>query len=251
MGILQRVQALRNELPNTVCFIGVTKTASIDQIRAAYNAGVRDFGESRVQDAQNKILQLKDFQDVRWHLIGSLQANKVRSALKLFSWIHSVDQLDLALRIDRIAQELGVCPNILLQVKWLPDPGKKGFSPEGLLEALPQLDALEHVRVRGLMTIAPYGIAPSEQYSLFSHVKAFAQDLKNQAWQRLSMDELSMGMSGDYPQAIAAGATMVRIGRHIFGTDDPESAGSTESKGKTTSAASGPVQFSSIQEPTS
>ena len=244
MGILQRVQALRNELPNTVCFIGVTKTASVDQIRAAYNAGMRDFGESRVQDAQNKILQLKDCQDVRWHLIGSLQANKVRSALKVFSWIHSVDQLDLALRIDHIAEELGVCPNILLQVKLLPDPGKKGFSLEGLLEALPRLDLLEHVRIRGLMTIAPYGITPSEQYSLFSQVKALAQDLKNQAWQRLSMDDLSMGMSGDYPQAVAAGATMVRIGRHIF-APAPERMESERLE------ESGQVQFSSIQEPTS
>ncbi|MGA7953014.1 MAG: YggS family pyridoxal phosphate-dependent enzyme [Gloeobacterales cyanobacterium] len=243
MGILQRVQALRNELPNTVCFIGVTKSASVDQIRAAYNAGLRDFGESRVQDAQNKILQLKDCQDVRWHLIGSLQANKVRSALKLFSWIHSVDELDLARRIDRIAEELGVCPNILLQVKLLPDPGKKGFSLESLLEALPQLDLLEHVRIRGLMTIAPYGLTPSEQYSLFSRVKALAQELKNQAWQHLSMDDLSMGMSGDYPQAVAAGATMVRIGRHIFA---PEQEGNEATRLE----ASGQVQFSSIQEPT-
>jgi pyridoxal phosphate enzyme (YggS family) len=244
MGILQRVQALRDEIPNTVCFIGVTKTASVDQIRAAYNAGMRDFGESRVQDAQNKILQLKDCQDVRWHLIGSLQANKVRPALKLFSWIHSVDELGLAVRIDRVAEELGVCPNILLQVKLLLDPGKKGFSLEGLLEALPSLDLLEHVRIRGLMTIAPYGITPSEQYSLFSRVKALAQDLKNQAWQRLSMDDLSMGMSGDYPQAVAAGATMVRIGRHIFAPEP-------EGKERTRLEASDQVQFSSIQEPTS
>jgi pyridoxal phosphate enzyme (YggS family) len=196
-----------------------------------------------VQDAQNKILQLKDCQDVRWHLIGSLQANKVRPALKLFSWIHSVDKLDLAMRIDHVAEELSVCPNILLQVKLLPDPGKKGFSLEGLLEALPSLDLLKHVRIRGLMTIAPYGITPSEQYSLFSRVKALAQDLKNQAWQRLSMDDLSMGMSGDYPQAVAAGATMVRIGRHIFA---PKQEGNQDTRLE----ASGQVQFSSIQEPT-
>ncbi|AGY60118.1 YggS family pyridoxal phosphate-dependent enzyme [Gloeobacter kilaueensis] len=225
MGVPEQIHWLREQLPPSVRLVAVTKQVSVERIREAYDCGIRDFGENRVQEAEQKILQLTDLQGVSWHLIGSLQRNKVRPALELFDWIHSVDSLRLAERLSALIASVGRRPQLLLQVKLAADPGKAGWSKAELDEALPALAALPHLDIRGLMAIAPSGLSAPDTQDLFSQVASYAREIAGRAegnrWQSLRMEELSMGMSGDYPQAIAAGATIVRLGQILFGSRLP------------------------------
>jgi hypothetical protein len=197
--------------------IAVTKQVSTAAMRAAYQAGMRDFGESRIQEAEEKQRELSDLTDLHWHLIGHLQGNKVRKAVHMFEWIHSVDRLSLAQQVDRVAGELNLRPKICLQVKILPDPQKYGWTVEQLLADLPALDRCEHLDIRGLMSIPPLGLTAAEILQFFIQTRDLARQIQQQSWTRIQMTELSMGMSGDYPHAIAAGATMIRLGSIFFG----------------------------------
>ncbi|BAY51702.1 hypothetical protein NIES2134_107060 [Thermostichus vulcanus NIES-2134] len=216
--IRDRASHLKSTLPPHVRLIAVSKFMPAAAIRAAYEAGIRDFGESRVQEAASKRAELADLTDITWHLIGHLQTNKVRQALQLFDWIHTVDRWKLAERIDTLLKEMGAAsPRCLLQVKLRPDPQKYGWEKSDLEAALPQLDALLHLRCWGLMTILPLGLAPSEQLQVFQELRAWGEELSTKGWQQLRWQEYSMGMTQDYPLAVQAGATMVRIGTAIFG----------------------------------
>ncbi|BAC08590.1 YggS family pyridoxal phosphate-dependent enzyme [Thermosynechococcus vestitus] len=216
--IRDRASHLKSTLPPHVRLIAVSKFMPAAAIRAAYEAGIRDFGESRVQEAASKRAELADLTDITWHLIGHLQTNKVRQALQLFDWIHTVDRWKLAERIDTLLKERGAAsPRCLLQVKLRPDPQKYGWEKSDLEAALPQLDALLHLRCWGLMTILPLGLAPSEQLQVFQELRAWGEELSTKGWQQLRWQEYSMGMTQDYPLAVQAGATMVRIGTAIFG----------------------------------
>jgi PLP dependent protein len=215
--ISSRIAAIREQIPASVRLIAVTKQVSVDAMREAYAAGVRDFGESRVQEAAAKQSQLLDLPDITWHLIGHLQSNKVKKALELFEWIHSIDSLKLAQQCDAIANQMSLCPQVCLQVKLLPDPNKYGFSLPELLEALPELDRCQHLQIRGLMTIPPLDLNQAEIGTLFERTRQLAQEIQQQHWSRIQIQHLSMGMSDDYPQAIAQGATMIRLGSILFG----------------------------------
>ena len=215
--IASRIAAIREQIPASVKLIAVTKQVSVDAMREAYAAGVRDFGESRVQEAAAKQSQLLDLPDITWHLIGHLQSNKVKKALELFQWIHSIDSLKLAQQCDAIANQLSLSPQVCLQVKLLPDPNKYGFSLPELLEALPELDRCQHLQIRGLMTIPPLDLPPPEIDSLFKRTRQLAQEIQQQRWSQIQIQHLSMGMSDDYPFAIAQGATMIRLGSILFG----------------------------------
>ncbi|MGB3535636.1 MAG: YggS family pyridoxal phosphate-dependent enzyme [Microcoleaceae cyanobacterium] len=216
-AITQHINQIRADLPPKVRLIAVTKTVSVEAMRAAYQAGIRDFGENRVQEAQEKQTQLQDLVDIRWHLIGHLQSNKAVKAIELFDWIHSVDSLKLAKRLDRLAQELTRSPQVCLQVKTLPDPDKFGWSENELLRDLPQLNELQHIKIKGLMTILPQGLEQSETKQAFERTRTLSEQIRQQNWSQIQMQELSMGMSGDYPLAIGSGATMIRLGQIIFG----------------------------------
>ena len=146
-----------------------------------------------------------------------MQGNKVRKAVQLFDWIHSVDSLKLAHQIDRVATELGVTPKICLQVKILPDPDKYGWSIAELLADLPQLQLCHQLEIRGLMAIPPLGLNVDRVRELFDRTKALGAQIATQTGNKIQISELSMGMSGDYPQAVAAGATIIRLGSIIFG----------------------------------
>lgn len=222
-AIAQHILDFRQTLPPTVRLIAVTKQVSVDQMRAAYEVGVRDFGESRIQEAITKQAQLQDLQDITWHLIGHLQSNKARKALEHFQWIHSVDSLSLAQRLNQLAAELSLKPQVCLQVKILPDPNKFGWSVPELLAALPALDACQHLQIQGLMTIPPLGLTQSEVLQVFQQASVLVDKIRQQSWKTLNLQELSMGMSEDYPLAIQAGATMIRVGRLLFG-DYPKGA---------------------------
>ncbi len=204
-------------IPTSVKIVAVTKKKSVDVIRTAYAAGLRDFGESRVQETIAKQEQLQDLPDITWHLIGHLQSNKASKAVEHFTWIHSVDSLKLAKRLEQAASELSLCPQACLQVKMRPDPNKYGWDPEHLLADLPVLDQLSHLKIVGLMAIPPLGLSLDETLQCFRDVGALAHRIQSQSWQHLDIQELSMGMSEDYELAIQAGATMIRPGRRLFG----------------------------------
>ena len=215
--ITERIAHIRQQLPAGVRLIAVTKQVSVDAMREAYAAGIRDFGESRTQEAEAKVAQLKDLPNLNWHLIGHLQNNKAKKALEQFQWIHSCDRLKLAQRLNRIAAELSLRPQVCLQVKVVPDPDKYGWTVPELLADLPELDQCDAIQIQGLMTILPLGLSQQESLAVFERTRELAEKIRQQNWSNLQMHELSMGMSGDYPLAVQAGATMVRLGRIIFG----------------------------------
>jgi pyridoxal phosphate enzyme (YggS family) len=213
--IQDRIYQIRANIPPQVKLVAVSKYTTTTAIRAAYDAGVRDFGESRVQESKVKQTELADLTDITWHLIGSLQSNKVKPAIAQFDWIHSIDRLSLAEQCDRQILELGKSPKLLLQVKLADDPSKSGWSESELLADLPKLEKLQNLDIVGLMTILPLGLDKNQAYAVFSRVGDLAEKLRSLGWSNIR--ELSMGMSNDYAIAVEAGATMIRVGNQIFG----------------------------------
>ena len=206
----ERLEAIRRQLPASTQLLAVSKGHPAAAIRELAELGQRSFGESRLQEAIAKQAELADWPALDWHFIGRLQANKVRPVVQRFAWLHSVDSLALAERVARIAAEEGVCPKVLLQVKLRPDPAKGGFAPEDLRQAWPQLRALPAVQLLGLMTMAPLGLDAAQCKSLFADCADLAREL--------GLEQLSMGMSGDWQEAAEAGSTWVRIGSALFGS---------------------------------
>jgi PLP dependent protein len=213
-----RISTITSQLPPSVRLIAVTKTVPAEIIRIAYTAGIRDFGENRIQETASKQAQLEDLPDITWHLIGNLQSNKAKKALQLFQWIHSVDSLAIAQRLNTLSAELKVNPQICLQVKILPDPTKFGWNPSQLLADLSALNDCNNLQFQGLMTIPPAGLNDSQILDVFNVTHDLAQQIKLRNFTNMPMTELSMGMSGDYHLAIDAGATIVRLGTILFGT---------------------------------
>jgi len=205
----ERLESLRRQLPATTHLLAVSKGQPSMRMRAAVALGLRSFGESRQQEASLKKQELADLEPLDWHFIGRLQANKSRAVLRQFGTIHSLDSWSLAERLQRIAAEEDLCPAVFLQVKLRPDPGKTGFDPQELLQLGPRLGQLEPLRPMGLMTIAPLGLPPPERLALFQDCAALATEL--------GLKELSMGMSNDWREAVAAGSTWLRLGSALFG----------------------------------
>lgn len=209
-----RLQALAQGRPGGggVRLVAVTKTRPPAMIKEAYRAGIRDFGENRIQDLADKVPLLPA--DIEWHFIGHLQRNKVRSAVRLATWIDSVDSLELLERIERIAGEEGCSPRILLQVNISGEASKSGLEPEDCEAVLGFARDCRNLLCQGLMTMAPDRVEVARLRQIFGGLRKLRDDLS----QRLAIDlpELSMGMSGDYETAIREGATMVRLGSAIF-----------------------------------
>ena len=216
-SIAERITNIISNLPESVRLIAVTKQVSVDTIRTAYAAGIRDFGENRVQEAEAKQAQLQDLPNITWHLIGHLQTNKAVKALKQFQWIHSVDSLKLARRLNALSEEFSCSPNICLQVKILPDPHKYGWSMAELMSDLAELNQCQNLKIKGLMTIPPQGLDDLQTLSVFKKTQELAREISKKNLSNLKTQELSMGMSEDYNLAISAGATIVRLGRILFG----------------------------------
>lgn len=216
-SIHERILTLRSSLPDSVRLIAVTKQVSPEAMRCAYAAGIRDFGESRIQEAASKQAQLQDLSDLTWHFIGHLQSNKAKKVIEQFQWIQSVDNLKLAQRLNQLAQQLEVSPQVCLQVKILSDPNKSGWSISQLLADLSALNECKNLQIQGLMTIPPLGLNDSETLNVFNRTHELAKEIQEQNWSHIQMQHLSMGMSGDYKLAVQAGATMVRLGTILFG----------------------------------
>ncbi|HKS31439.1 MAG TPA: YggS family pyridoxal phosphate-dependent enzyme [Chthoniobacterales bacterium] len=193
--------------------VAVTKTHSAETIREATDAGHSLFGESKVQEARNKIPLLPS--NLRWHFIGHLQRNKVRHALPLFQLIHSVDSLELAQQIDRIACDEGLHPRILLEINAAGEASKFGFQPDKLRQEMESLLALPRLSIEGLMCIPPLGQDAEASRKYFVTLRELRNSIENEF--ALKLPQLSMGMTNDYPVAIEEGATIVRVGTAIFG----------------------------------
>jgi PLP dependent protein len=215
--ISQKIASIRQEIPDHVELVAITKQIGTDAMREAYEAGIRNFGENRLGEALAKQEQLQDLTDVTWHFIGHIQKNKAKKIIENFAWIHSVDSLALAQRMNRLAAELNLTPQVFLQVKVLPDPDKYGWEVNDLLQDLEQLNQLENLNIQGLMTILPWGLSSMEMLKAFIQVADLSTIIRQKNYKNLPMTELSMGMSGDYQFAIQAGATKIRLGRTIFG----------------------------------
>ncbi|MGB3653775.1 MAG: YggS family pyridoxal phosphate-dependent enzyme [Rivularia sp. (in: cyanobacteria)] len=216
-SICERIQKVQDSLPSTVKLIAVSKKVSVGAIRSAYAAGIRDFGESRIQEAAGKIEELQDLPGITWHFIGHLQSNKAKAALSYFQWLHSVDSLKLVQRLNLLAQAKGVTPKVCLQVKILPDPDKFGWTIPQLLEDLVELNLCKNLQIEGLMTIPPLGLDSSEVVNVFKRTRKLASEIDDRNLSNIKIKQLSMGMSGDYQLAIAEGATMIRLGTILFG----------------------------------
>jgi pyridoxal phosphate enzyme (YggS family) len=193
--------------------VAITKTHPAERVREAIEAGQTLFGESRVQEARSKIPELPS--NIRWHFVGHLQKNKVRHALPLFEMIHSVDSLALAEDINRIAQDDGFHPRILLEVNVAGEGSKFGFPPDTLREQMESLLELPRLSILGLMTIPPIAEEAETSRKYFAQLRELRDRLQNEF--RVDLARLSMGMTGDFPIAIEEGATLVRVGTAIFG----------------------------------
>lgn len=207
---------LRKEIvPYKPIIIAVTKYFGADKLIEAYNDGLRDFAENRVQDALEKFGSLPEEikQNSRFHLIGHLQSNKVKKAVGNFDLIHSIDSLKLAEAVSKEALQKGIVQKILLQVNNANEEAKSGFAVDDLKKAFPEIIALKGIKVEGLMNIAPIA-SESELRVLFQGMLDLKQELEKDFAYELK--ELSMGMSSDYKIAIEYGSTMIRIGRKLF-----------------------------------
>ena len=196
-----------------VTLVAVSKTYPPEFIRAAEAEGQVVFGESRIQEAMVKIPELSS--RLRWHFIGHLQSNKIRKALPLFELFHSVDSVELAEGINRIAAEEGFHPQVLLEVNIAGEASKFGFKPEQLDAEIERLLALPRLEIRGLMGMAPVVEKSDEARPYFAQLREIRDRLNST--HRLGLTELSMGMSGDFEAAILEGATLVRVGSALFG----------------------------------
>jgi len=199
--------------PSETALVAVSKTQPAEAVREAFEAGQAIFGENRVQEMLAKGPLLPSA--VRWHLIGHLQKNKIRKVLPVTELIHSVDTLELAEEIDRIAGECGLFPRILLEVNVSGEATKFGFNPEKARSQMEALLALPRVQVEGLMTIAPYADEAEKARPVFAGLRELRDELARVFGAPLTT--LSMGMSGDFEVAIEEGATLVRVGSAIFG----------------------------------
>jgi PLP dependent protein len=216
-SISHQIKLIQQQIPENVKLIAISKQVSLESMREAYEVGIRDFGENRLQEAVTKQEQLQDLTDIRWHFIGHIQKNKAKKIIENFDWIHSVDSLSIAKRLNKLAEESNRTPKVFLQVKALPDPNKYGWQLTDLLQDLASLNQFQQLNIQGLMTILPLGLSSTETLNAFEAIHQLAITIKQKNYPNLTMPELSMGMSGDYLLAIQAGATMIRLGTIIFG----------------------------------
>jgi len=203
--------------PKEVKLVAVTKGVDVNMIKGAVDNGMRDFGESRVQEAQKKVnseeLRVTGSK-IQWHLIGHLQRNKARIAVQLFDLIHSVDSVEIAEEINRQAENSGKIQRILLQVKLSSEESKYGISKDKVINFIERIGSLRSIKVEGLMTIPPFFDEPEKVRPYFRELKKIRDEAEKSG---IKLPELSMGMTNDFETAIQEGATMVRVGTAIFG----------------------------------
>lgn len=212
--ISKNLEEIRSTLKDNVTLVAVSKTKSVEEIMEAYKEGIRDFGENKVQELEEKYELLP--KDIRWHLIGGLQTNKVRKVLGKTYLIQSLDRESLALEINKRAEKMGILVDTLIEVNIGEEAQKAGILTDDLEEFITLLNDLKHIRVRGLMAIIPQG-SEEENRQYFRKMYKLFQDLSQVRQERFTMEVLSMGMSMDYVTAMEEGSNMIRVGTGIFG----------------------------------
>ena len=229
MSITQNVADVRQRIalaarsvgrnPHDVTLMAVSKTFAPEHIREAYTAGLRVFGENRVQEFAGKAGALADLRDAEWHMIGHLQTNKAAKAVELFTAVDSVDSVRLAGRLNDAAQQIGKKLGVLIEINVGGEAAKSGAPPESteLEELLQSAPSLEHLEFRGLMTIPPFSEDPQQARPYFRKLRELRDRILAQTLPNVRMEVLSMGMSHDFEVAIEEGSTCVRIGTAIFG----------------------------------
>ena len=200
---------IKNQIPSNVNILAVSKGFKSQEIKTIHNLGQNDFGESKYQEAFEKQLILKDLKQIKWHFIGRIQSNKIRKIVQNFKYIHSVDSFEKLQKISRISYEEKKNPYIMLQVKLSDDPSKGGFEPDVLISKWSEIQELKNITLKGLMTINPRGLSSNENSELFKKCRSLADSLQ--------LSDCSMGMSGDWEEAIDSGSTWLRLGSLIFG----------------------------------
>ena len=213
-NIVEACKAVNRD-PSEVTLISVSKTKPVAMLQEAYDAGSRDFGENKVQEIMDTYPQLPS--DIRWHMIGHLQRNKVKYIVDKVALIHSVDSLRLAETIENEAAKHNVTVPILIEVNVAQEESKFGLKTEEVLSLVESIAVLPHINIKGLMTIAPYVEDPEENREIFRELKKLSVDIAAKNINNVNMSVLSMGMTGDYQVAVQEGATMVRVGTGIFG----------------------------------
>lgn len=199
-----------------VRLVAISKSHPLEAIRAAFAAGLRDFGENRVQEAQAKLPALADLR-ATWHLVGHLQTNKARTAREIFQWVHSVDSRRLAEKLDQAAPPGAKRLPVLIEVNLGEEAEKAGVRAAEAQELAGQLGHIETLELRGLMVIPPFLASPEEVRPYFRQLRDLAREIEARRLPNVSMQELSMGMSNDFEVAIEEGSTIVRVGTAIFG----------------------------------
>ena len=199
---------IKKKIPSNVNILAVSKGFKSQEIKTILDIGQNDFGESKFQEAFEKQLSLKDFNQIKWHFIGRIQSNKIRKIVQNFKYIHSVDSFEKLQKISNISLEEKKNPYIMLQVKLSDDPTKGGFRPEVLVSKWREIKELKNILLTGLMTINPKGLSSKENLELFKKCRSLADSLQ--------LPDCSMGMSGDWEEAVEAGSTWIRLGSLIF-----------------------------------
>jgi len=201
--------------PEDVLILGVTKTVDVETMQKAYDLGITHFGENRVQEYLKKSDIIN--RECHWHIIGRLQTNKVKYLDQRITLIHSLDRIELAEALQMRGQKINYVFPVLVQVNVSGEDTKAGIGPDDLRSFVLKLSKMDNIKVKGLMTIAPYTEEPEKVRYIFKKIKQLAIDIEREKVENISMTELSMGMSGDYKVAIEEGSTIVRIGSAIFG----------------------------------
>lgn len=215
LSVKDNIYKINASLPQNVTLIAVSKTKPVEDIKEAYEAGIRDFGENKVQEMLTKIDELND--DIRWHLIGHLQRNKVKYIAGKVFLIHSLDSVKLLEEIEKVYKSKNLTANVLIEINIGKEESKSGILKEDLEGLLKACELCKNVKVKGLMAVIPKGDEESSK-RYFRAMKNIWDELKSRNMKNISMDYLSMGMTHDYKIAIEEGTNMVRIGEGIFGS---------------------------------
>ncbi|MDO9566610.1 MAG: YggS family pyridoxal phosphate-dependent enzyme [Candidatus Desulfaltia sp.] len=202
--------------PESVRLLAVSKTMPADKVKEAIDAGVTTLGENYIQEAREKFNSLSSY-NVSWHFIGHLQTNKAKYAVRLFDLIHTVDSLKLALELNKQSKKINKIQQILIQINIGRESSKSGIYEQNALKLTKEISGLENLAVKGLMIMPPFFDDPEKVRPYFSTLRNMRDHIKEEAVKNVSMEELSMGMTGDFEAAIEEGATLVRIGTAIFG----------------------------------
>ena len=200
---------LIKQLPESVNLLAVSKYTNTNNIQILYDLGQQHFGESKVQEAQIKQVDLISNNKIKWHFIGKIQSNKITKIVKNFDYIHSVDSLRKLQKISKVATELNKIPKIMIQIKLSDDPDKGGMYIEDLLSNFEEMKLIKGIELIGLMTMNPKGLSSKDNLNLFKQCRSLADSLL--------LKECSMGMSQDWKEAVEAGSTWIRLGSLIFG----------------------------------